>query len=94
MRNRRIVAAALLVAALAATVAAQESLEAHPGFLPLDELDILSRENLKLEINLHGPLLKLVAAATRDDELGRKLNIPHLGAAQELDAGSEDEPDE
>ncbi len=68
MRNRWIVTAALLVAALAAPAAAQESLESHPGFLPLDELDILSRENLKVEINLHGPLLKLVAGATRDDE--------------------------
>ena len=196
MSYRKIVALTLLLAALGAVAAAQESLEAsleaHPGYLPLDQLDILSRENLKVEINLHGPLLKLVAAATRDDEpefsqliagleavrvrvasvadldleavrsnvgraaswldgrgwqtivrardegeefylylrqeesgvvglavlvveeggdaavinivgdidmtqiarLGRKLNIPHLGEAQELSEGSEDEPDD
>ena len=79
MHHRRTVAAALLVAALGASAAmAQElpaaepleapSIEAHAGYFPLEELDVLGRDNLKVEINLHGPLLKLVAAATRKDE--------------------------
>lgn len=37
----------------------------HPGFFPLDELEILDPEHLSLEINLHAPMLRVVAVATR-----------------------------
>jgi hypothetical protein len=59
---------ALLLAAFSVAAAPQESLEGRPGYFPLDGLDVLAKDHLKVEINLHGALLKLVAGATREDE--------------------------
>ncbi|MEM7052578.1 MAG: DUF4252 domain-containing protein [Acidobacteriota bacterium] len=51
------------------TLAAQEPiLEEHPGYVPLDELALMPRDTLSLEINLTGPLLALVAGATRQED--------------------------
>lgn len=56
---------ALLLSAPAAFAAPQP---APPGSVPFDELGLFPREKLSVEINLGGPLLRLVAAATRRED--------------------------
>ena len=48
--------------------AEQQALSKLPGYFPFEELDILARDELSIEINLSKPLLRLVAAATRKTE--------------------------
>ncbi len=45
-----------------------QALRELPGYFPFEELDILARDELSVEINLSKPLLRLVAAATRKTE--------------------------
>ena len=40
----------------------------HPGYFPIEDLGILSEEDINLEINLPGAMLKFIAAATDEDE--------------------------
>lgn len=67
MQIRRILILALLLWLPVRAVTADDAkpLEEHPGYFPLEELGILDAEELTLEVNLHAPMLKLVAAATR-----------------------------
>ena len=46
----------------------QQALSELPGYFPFEELDILARDELSVEVNLSKPLLRLVAAATRKAE--------------------------
>ena len=55
----------LLLAALAASA---QKLTDEPGYVPFAELGLFPRENLSVEINLGGGLIKLVAAATKKDD--------------------------
>ena len=57
----------LLVGLLATTLNAQ-AIEEHPGFFPLDELHFLSPEDLSVEINLRGAMLRLIAKVTGDED--------------------------
>ncbi|HXO18513.1 MAG TPA: DUF4252 domain-containing protein [Thermoanaerobaculia bacterium] len=54
--------------ARAATAEAPQKLEDQPGYVPLAELAIFSRQELTTEIDLEGPLLHLVGEATRNDD--------------------------
>lgn len=58
----------LLVAALLSTTLQAQTLEDHPGYFPLDELDFLSAEDLSVEINLHGAMLKLIGKVALDED--------------------------
>ena len=73
MRNPKMSTAVLAAFATLAILTAsagwaQEKLEDQPGYLPFEELDILGSDEFSVEINLAGPLLKLVAGATRKAE--------------------------
>ena len=57
--------AALIIGASA--ISAQTPVEEHPGYFPLEELAILPRESLNVEINLPRSLLKLVALSVDDE---------------------------
>ena len=61
---------------LAATAAFAAPPADPPGALPFDELGIFPREKLSVEINLGPPLLRLIAAATgqEDPEFSRLIN--------------------
>lgn len=50
-----------------AAVRAQRPPATPPGFVPLDELSLFPGDKLSVEINLSGGLLRLIAAATKDD---------------------------
>ncbi|MEE8526845.1 MAG: DUF4252 domain-containing protein [Thermoanaerobaculia bacterium] len=65
IRRILIIALLLLLPVRATTADEEKSLREHPGYFPLEELGILDAEKLTLEVNLHAPMLKLVAAATR-----------------------------
>lgn len=58
----------LLVAALLATTLHAQALEEHPGYFPLDELQFLSPEDLSVEINLRGAMLRLIGKVALDED--------------------------
>ncbi len=58
----------LLLTQDAVASSASEKLTEHPGYFAFDELESLMSDSTSIEINLHGPLLRLVAAATRRDD--------------------------
>jgi uncharacterized protein DUF4252 len=53
---------------LAASSGLAQRLEDQPGYLPMEELDLFPRDKLSVEINLHGALLRMIAAATRGED--------------------------
>ena len=57
----------LSIALLASTVHAQ-SIEEHPGYFPIDELQFLSPDDLSVEINLRGAMLRLIGKVAADDD--------------------------
>jgi len=56
-----------LMLALAAAAGHAQNLESQPGYVPIDKLGLFPPDKVSVEINLEGPLLHLVAAATKDD---------------------------
>jgi len=59
----------LYILCILCAVAAQAQKRADPpGALPLGELGLFPREKLSVEIDLHGPLLRLIAGATKGDD--------------------------
>lgn len=48
--------------------AAPQKLADQPGYLPLAELGLFSPNDATVEINLEGPLLRMVAGATRGED--------------------------
>jgi hypothetical protein len=68
MRKPKIVLTLMLcLAALAAVAGRAQSLESEPGYVPAEKLDLFPSDKVSVEINLEGPLLHMVAAATKDD---------------------------
>ena len=65
MRKPTIVLTLLL--ALAAAAGHAQKLESQPGYVPIEKLDLFPPDKVSVEINLEGPLLHMVAAATKDD---------------------------
>ena len=58
----------LLLTTLVATTLHAQVIEEHPGYFPLEELQFLSPEDLSVEINLRGAMLRLIAKVTGDDD--------------------------
>ncbi|MEM7356049.1 MAG: DUF4252 domain-containing protein [Acidobacteriota bacterium] len=89
---RRLVAVlvACLVASPSTWAEATDPLSDNPGYFPLEELDVLSSEALSIEINLHGAMLKLIAAATRSEEPEFSEIIANLDAVRVRIAPVED----
>ncbi len=67
MSRTRICLPLLLLLAVPGLGTAQDS-AAPPGYFPIEDLGILPEESINLEINLTGPMMKLIALATDDDE--------------------------
>lgn len=59
---------AVLPVVLAWTVAAQEDLTHHPGFVDFGKLDLFSEEELSVHVSVKGPMLTLVAEAARGSD--------------------------
>lgn len=57
----------LSIALLASTLHAQP-IEEHPGYFPIDELQFLSPDDLSVEINLRGAMLRLIGKVAADDD--------------------------
>ncbi len=53
---------------LAAAGARAQKLESQPGYVPIEELGLFPSDKLSVEINLTGPLLRMVAAATKQED--------------------------
>ncbi len=88
---RKLLAFACLLALCAPAARAQQpALSELPGYFPFEELEILGRDELSLEINLGKPLLRLVAAATRKAEPEFAALIDSLDAVRVRVAPAED----
>jgi hypothetical protein len=59
---------ALLLAVPAVSPAWPAGPALEPGALPFQELDLFPRDKLSVEIDLEGPLLRMVSEATRGDD--------------------------
>lgn len=57
----------LLIVVFPAMVAAQFDTD-HPGYFPIEDLGILPEEEINLEINLPGSMLKFIAAAIDEED--------------------------
>ena len=57
-----------LAAALLASTLHAQPIEEHPGYFPLDELQFLSPDDLSVEINLRGAMLRLIGKVAADDD--------------------------
>jgi hypothetical protein len=71
MRLRVLLTLAFLLAASrlpAAAAPAEPKLSDLPGYIPIEELGLFSHQELSIEINLDGPLLRLVGESTRKDD--------------------------
>jgi hypothetical protein len=70
MMTRRPVLSLILAALLflAATTGGAQKLADQPGYLPLEQLNLFPSDELEVEINLDGPLLNMVAAATKKED--------------------------
>ena len=44
--------------------------ESQPGYVPIDELGLFPRDKLEVEINIGPPLLRMIAAGTKQDDPG------------------------
>ena len=58
----------ILVTLVTSTAFAQKSIESEPGFIDVDQIEVWFGEEPKLEVNIHGALLNLVAEASRFED--------------------------
>jgi hypothetical protein len=72
----------LSFAVLASAPATAQKLEAQPGYVPIQELGIFPREKLTAEINLSGPILRMIAGAARAEDPEFSALISGLQAIQ------------
>ncbi|HEY0512976.1 MAG TPA: DUF4252 domain-containing protein [Thermoanaerobaculia bacterium] len=70
MMRKPIVTAVLgaLLLFLAVAAGRAQKLESLPGYVPIEELNLFPPDKLSVEVNLDGPLLHMVAAATKGDD--------------------------
>jgi hypothetical protein len=66
MRKPMVLLTVLLFLAIAPGRA--QKLESLPGYVPIEELGLFPQDKLSVEINLTGPLLRMVAAATKQED--------------------------
>jgi hypothetical protein len=67
---RRPIAFALLVLFRAVPAVRAQTMKNQPGYLPIEQLNLFPPEKLSVEVNIEGPILRMVAAATRQDDPG------------------------
>lgn len=76
MMRKPIALAALLLAVFlgpavpAAHSQTPQTMKGQPGYLPIEQLNLFPPEKLSVEINIEGPLLRMIAAAARQDDPG------------------------
>ena len=68
MRKPIVLLTALLFLSVAGAHA--QTLESQPGYVPIEELGLFPADKLSVEINIDGPLLRMVAAATKREDPG------------------------
>jgi hypothetical protein len=68
MRKPIVLLTALLFLSVAGARA--QKLESQPGYVPIEELGLFPADKLSVEINIDGPLLRMVAAATKREDPG------------------------
>ena len=60
----------LLLALPAARAQTAQTMKSQPGYLPIEQLNLFPPEKLSVEVNIEGPILRMIAAATKQDDPG------------------------
>lgn len=58
----------ILAVATVGGAATQAEIEGHPGYFALEELGLLDREAIEIDVNLSGAMLRLVSGATEEGD--------------------------
>ncbi|HEX6863382.1 MAG TPA: DUF4252 domain-containing protein [Thermoanaerobaculia bacterium] len=66
--KRLIVSTAVFLLFLTAAAGRAQKLSDQPGYVSIEDLNLFPREDLSVEINLDGAILRMVAEATRGDD--------------------------
>ncbi len=81
MTMRKLTLLTILLVSLAAAGRAQ-TLEREPGYVPIQELGLFPQDKLEVEIDIEGPLLRMIAAAAKGDDPGFASVMAGLKAIQ------------
>jgi hypothetical protein len=81
MMTRKLTLLTILLVSLAAAGRAQ-TLEREPGYVPIQELGLFPQDKLEVEIDIEGPLLRMIAATAKEDDPGFASVMAGLKAIQ------------
>jgi len=65
-----VTAACLTILAALAVAAPPDAVEDHPGYFPLEQLQVIDPSAIEADVDLSGAMLGLVSAATESDDQG------------------------
>lgn len=75
----KVVGLCALVLFVAGGVAAQ-SVTSHPGYFPIEEMGLLAKGDLEVDIDLQGAMLQVAAGALEGEDVGDDANLAELVA--------------
>ncbi len=78
MRMKLVVLCAL--ALFATGVAASQSVTSHPGYFPIEEMGLLAKGDLEVDVDLQGAMLQVAAGAMEGEDTGDDANLAELVA--------------
>jgi hypothetical protein len=62
----------------AAGFAAAQSVTSHPGYFPIEEMGILAKGDLEVDVDLQGAMLEVAAGAMEGDDVGDDSDFAEL----------------
>ena len=75
-------------ALLAGGGAAAQSVTSHPGYFAIEEMGILAKGDLEVDVDLQGAMLQVAAGAMEGDDVGDDSNFAQLVSSLEPKTGS------
>ena len=60
--------------------AAAQSVSSHPGYFPIEEMGLLAKGDLEVDVDLQGAMLQVAAGAMEGDDIGDDSNLKELVA--------------
>jgi len=78
MRKKLFVLGALVIFSGGAVAA--QSVSSHPGYFPIEEMGLLAKGDLEVDVDLQGAMLQVAAGAMENDDVGDDSNFTELVA--------------
>jgi len=60
--------------------AAAQSITSHPGYFPIEEMGLLAKGDLEVDVDLQGAMLQVAAGALEREDVGDDANLAELVA--------------